>query len=205
MRLSAIGFVAPLVLVAVARTGTLGALDDPVSGRAFELALGVCFPMPSDETLAEGDEKGDKIYGVLTDDPRALDCMLKLLPPAERSRLASALLCVDTGPARQHGATRLVEPALTARCDVLRDRVVARFERGMRACKEKETMHRGRVDSPCFQKVRAKFDAASGKATAHRWCRRETPTGIIMDVWEPPTPRCDEVPSGFIGLCFPSE
>src|SRR5437899_13055035 len=138
MRLSAIGFVAPLVLVAVARTGTLGALDDPVSGRAFELALGVCFPMPSDETLAEGDEKGDERYGVLTDDPRALDCMLKLLTPAERSMLSTGLRCVDTGAARQQRATGLA--SLTARCDVLRDRVVARFKRGMWACREKETM-----------------------------------------------------------------
>src|SRR5919197_5564607 len=76
----------------------------------------------------------------------------------------------------------------TERCDGLRDKLIARFESGMRECKEKET-RRGRVDPHCFQKVRAKFNAASGKATVYHGCRHDTAAGIMMPPLGPPTDR----------------
>ena len=76
------------------------------------------------------------------------------------------------------------------------------LENDVRNCKQKEVRLR-RMDSRCFEKARAKFEAVRGKATVFPGCRRDTPTGIILEMWEPPTPRCDQVPSGFNGTCFP--
>jgi len=71
--------------------------------------------------------------------------------------------------------------------------------RGMRECCEREVRRR-MVRSRCFAKVRAKFDAASGKASVHPWCRVDAGRS---ELWLPPTPRCGEAPHGFTGLCWP--
>src|SRR5207244_8693739 len=56
------------------------------------------------------------------------------------------------------------------------------FMRGMRECREREVRRR-MVGSRCFAKVRAKFDAASGKASVHPWCRVDAGRS---ELWPPP-------------------
>ena len=84
-------------------------------------------------------------------------------------------------------------------CALLRGRVNGEFMRGMRECREREVRRR-MVGSRCFAKVRAKFDAASGKASVHPWCRIDAGRS---EWWQPPTPRCGEAPRGFTGPCWP--